>query len=266
MSLELIHFPDFKNSFFGQEFSEPLLEALTTVRDELSCKYISYVEIKSPADNGHAAKQDLMVITTVPNEWAVHYSDRNYYDVDPFFDKKASHFQTDKNNLITQIYNETYADPEVSEFIADLLHYQLGQIYLVVATRSHNGERTYGLFSFDESNTDVESFIRLNSKRLRGAVALLHEAVNASFLPCPVKSNNATLVTLTPREVDCLRWAASGKTDGEIAEILNIARWTVVTYLQNAKIKLGCANRTSAVATAISLGVISMPDASHLKT
>jgi DNA-binding CsgD family transcriptional regulator len=50
--------------------------------------------------------------------------------------------------------------------------------------------------------------------------------------------------------VDCLRWAANGKTDGEIAEILSIARWTVVTYLQNAKIKLNCSNRTSAVATA----------------
>ena len=72
-------------------------------------------------------------------------------------------------------------------------------------------------------------------------------------------------VTLTPREVDCLRWAPRGKTDGEIADILSIARWTVVTYLQYAKIKLGCSNRTSAVAVAMSLGTIPLPDTSHLQ-
>ena len=53
-------------------------------------------------------------------------------------------------------------------------------------------------------------------------------------------------------------------TDGEIADILSIARWTVVTYLQNAKIKLNCSNRTSAVATALSLGIIEMPGTEHL--
>lgn len=69
---------------------------------------------------------------------------------------------------------------------------------------------------------------------------------------------------MTQREIDCLRWAANGKTDGEIAEILNIARWTVVSYFQTAKIKLNCSNRTSAVATALSLGIIDMPAVGHL--
>lgn len=61
---------------------------------------------------------------------------------------------------------------------------------------------------------------------------------------------------LTPREIDCLQWAASGKTSSEIGHIMSIAESTVVAHLTAAQRKLNASNRTHAVAKAIFLKYI----------
>jgi DNA-binding CsgD family transcriptional regulator len=53
---------------------------------------------------------------------------------------------------------------------------------------------------------------------------------------------------LTPRESECLRWVADGKTDVEVGKILAISPRTVRFHINNAKIKLGVATRIQAVA------------------
>jgi DNA-binding CsgD family transcriptional regulator len=62
---------------------------------------------------------------------------------------------------------------------------------------------------------------------------------------------------LTPREVECLKWAADGKTEWEIAAILNVSEHTADKHLANAHRKLGAASRAQAVAHAIRWGLIS---------
>lgn len=61
---------------------------------------------------------------------------------------------------------------------------------------------------------------------------------------------------LTEREMDCLHWAAAGKTDWEIGCILTIKETTVRTHLENARRKLDAGNRTHAVAEAFRLGLL----------
>jgi LuxR family quorum sensing-dependent transcriptional regulator len=56
---------------------------------------------------------------------------------------------------------------------------------------------------------------------------------------------------LAPRERECLKWVASGKTDWEISQILNISEQTVHGYVQNALLKLGARTRAQAVALAM---------------
>jgi len=57
--------------------------------------------------------------------------------------------------------------------------------------------------------------------------------------------------SLTPRERECLKWVAAGKTDWEISQILNISEQTAHGYVQNALIKLGARTRAQAVAQAM---------------
>jgi len=62
--------------------------------------------------------------------------------------------------------------------------------------------------------------------------------------------------TLTPRERECLEWAASGKSDWEIGEILSISERTAGAHIERAKLKFGVATRVQAVVLALQSGVI----------
>jgi LuxR family transcriptional activator of conjugal transfer of Ti plasmids len=55
-------------------------------------------------------------------------------------------------------------------------------------------------------------------------------------------------VALSPRELECLEWAAAGKSAWEMGKILNISRRTAAFHLENAKAKLGVHSICQAVA------------------
>lgn len=63
---------------------------------------------------------------------------------------------------------------------------------------------------------------------------------------------------LSKREVECLRWAAIGKTDLEISMIMSRSRATVRFHIHNAATKLNSVNRSQAVFKAAQLGYISL--------
>lgn len=63
-------------------------------------------------------------------------------------------------------------------------------------------------------------------------------------------------VTLSAREVEVLALVARGKTNAEIASSLYISEATVKTHLLRAFNKLGVSDRTAAVTTAMSLGLL----------
>lgn len=63
---------------------------------------------------------------------------------------------------------------------------------------------------------------------------------------------------LSKREVECLRWAAIGKTDLEISMIMSRSRATVRFHIHNASTKLNAVNRSQTVFKAAQLGYISL--------
>jgi DNA-binding response OmpR family regulator len=58
-------------------------------------------------------------------------------------------------------------------------------------------------------------------------------------------------IALAKRQVEALTWVARGKTSEEIARILGVSKPTVEFHVNNARIKLGVATRSEAVAKAI---------------
>lgn len=65
---------------------------------------------------------------------------------------------------------------------------------------------------------------------------------------------------LSPRERECLLWAARGKTYAETAIILGISFGTVKTNLDIARFKLNSATLPQATATAVAYGIITDTD------
>lgn len=63
-----------------------------------------------------------------------------------------------------------------------------------------------------------------------------------------VESEKRSRVVLTGRQRECLTWAAQGKTDWEISEILDLSRRTVQEHLGRCIAKLQAMNRAHAIA------------------
>ncbi|CAN7377042.1 LuxR C-terminal-related transcriptional regulator [Pararhizobium sp. LjRoot255] len=61
---------------------------------------------------------------------------------------------------------------------------------------------------------------------------------------------------LSAREIECLRWAAAGKSSDEIAIILGISVYTVSSYFKTATRKLDAVNRMQAIARALRMKLI----------
>jgi DNA-binding CsgD family transcriptional regulator len=61
---------------------------------------------------------------------------------------------------------------------------------------------------------------------------------------------------LTPRELECLRWTALGKTTDEIGELISRSGETARFHLKSAIRKLGASNRIHAVARAAYYGLL----------
>jgi len=69
-------------------------------------------------------------------------------------------------------------------------------------------------------------------------------------------SGIANHCTLSKREVECLTWAARGKTDSEAAQIIDISGSTVRFHIVNASKKLGSTNRAQSIFKATQLGYL----------
>lgn len=81
-------------------------------------------------------------------------------------------------------------------------------------------------------------------------------SIHIAAINSALKDNQAVTQKLTGRELECLRWAAQGKTNWEIGQILEVTKRTVVFHLQNSAKKLQTSNRYHTVARAISLGLV----------
>ena len=67
---------------------------------------------------------------------------------------------------------------------------------------------------------------------------------------------SAAAPSLTPRELETLRWTMEGKTAWEVGNLLGITERTAALHVNNATHKLGCVNKHQAVLKALRLGLI----------
>ena len=82
------------------------------------------------------------------------------------------------------------------------------------------------------------------------AVAFLYGVACRAAAPL----HDVPLAGLTPREGDVMHWLSRGKTDAEIAALLEISPRTVHKHLEHVYVKLGVETRTAAVVRALAMG------------
>lgn len=109
---------------------------------------------------------------------------------------------------------------------------------------------TQGARGYLTKNTGAEEFTEALRKLFENGFFYPRQAAD----PVPARSTHR----LTPREVEVLRALATGKSNKQLAPLLNISESTFKTYLRNINEKLHVRTRGEAVRRGIELGLIEM--------
>ncbi|MDI1296802.1 MAG: helix-turn-helix transcriptional regulator [bacterium] len=164
------------------------------------------------------------------------------YESDPFWVNAAAIHTRAHNPLLEQI-DLSHFDELVNarSVICVPVHLPFGQIGVVSFSPMDEGRedlsREFALYSDQleyHSRRFITGYSRVTSQR--------------RWIP--------TNCRLSKREVECLRWAAVGKTDVEIAMILARSCATVRFHIHNAATKLEAVNRSQTVFKATQLGYL----------
>lgn len=164
------------------------------------------------------------------------------YESEPFWCNADGAHTVSHNRYLTELSFTDFAQfVSVSALIVVPAHLSFGQI----AAASYS--------PVDRSRSDLSELFAEHGDFL-GAVTrrFLASYVGAMRTRQWIPSD----CRLSKREVECLRWAAIGKTDKEISMILALSHATVRYHVQRAGEKLNAVNRSQAVFKAGQLGYL----------
>ena len=169
------------------------------------------------------------------------------YETEPFWCNAEGLFSRQKNPYLDNLDLKSYFDSRQFQKAAIVIpvHLPFGQI-------SANSFQSY-----DEGVTDLSvpflqyaNFLSLLVRRFISGYAMAVRKTRRIPSNC----------ILSRREVECLRWAAIGKTDKEIGMIISLSHATVRYHIHRAGEKLNSVNRAQTIFKAGQLGYLGAND------
>jgi len=145
----------------------------------------------------------------------------------------------------------------------DMLDHVVPRIDPLATSSGSGSEKSYIRTVWDAAGKGV-SFFSLSGKRInssgRTAAIMdlmtphLHKAL--ARVVCGDKSEATSCSVLSPREKAVIDWLRKGKSNPDIAAIMDISERTVKFHISNIMQKLDASSRTHAVAIAIEQGLL----------
>lgn len=185
--------------------------------------------------------------TTYSNAWQSHYFAQDYVSVDPVL-------RTSLLGILPVDWRYLdRRDRRVRRMFGESTEFGLGNQGLSFPIRGLGRETA--LFSINAHMSDAEwnRYVRHYMRDFQLIAHYLHNQVVERL-----DGHSAAVPVLSPREIECLRWTANGKTKWEIGEILAISERAAKFHLDQARHKLNCINVTNAVAKAVAMGLITV--------
>jgi LuxR family transcriptional regulator len=233
----------------GADSLERCLDLLLEAVAPLGFSSIIYDYAPVPvAHDGRMIRPNLLNVRNVPSDFAGLWCDQEYYRIDPVqqicIDCNLPFvwsFQGGDEHILERPLRREHRP--VVAYLKDT-HLSCGA---TVPIHSSDGS----LATVTAIRVDAERGFERVARRELATLSLLahfmHEAAQRGF---DEETRRCHAVSLSAREIECLRWAARGKTAEDIAEILDRAPATVCLHLNNAQHKLGAQNRAQAIARA----------------
>jgi DNA-binding CsgD family transcriptional regulator len=234
-------FADFEAPAAASGKDRQMLDMLLSIRKSTGASFVNLSAYDYRKEN-----PDTVHFVTYPMDWIAQYVRSFYSGIDPFHQvdfRRASHLD----------WRDLYSEEPAAALFRNFSEAGLGNngLSMPVQSRSETWCVLSVIFRMREGNwpeikrKNMELF-RFEADRAAERYAQLYE------------KRAPQAFRLTGREIQVLRLVALGKTDEQIATIMRIGKWTVVSHLQSIKFKLGSPNRASAVAFAITNGLIDL--------
>lgn len=183
--------------------------------------------------------------TSYPEDWMKYYTEKEYLPDDPVVIKV-------KESFAPFFWEDLEKDPTMSEYSLDILKQGaeagVRDGIAIPLYGVHNEIAGVGLARKEVDKGRDYQF-------LAGA-QLLATHFHEKFRHITRAQQNDVYAPLSKRETDVLSWAAEGKGNSEIGDILGISTETVKTHMKHCYKKLNANSRAYAITKAILLGLI----------
>lgn len=186
-----------------------------------------------------------LIQTTYPLSWLERYRDKRYERIDPVI-------RHGMNAFLPLDWRTVQDTPEVQHFFGEAREFGVYTHGLTIPIRDALNRQALFSINVDISTKNWISFLETYRSDLIYLAFLYH----TRFVELSGTALQESTI-LSKREVAVLQWAANGKTSWETSQILNLSPKTIDFYIANACKKLNVANRTQAVAAAVSRMYIS---------
>ena len=224
------------------------LRVLKSLRRKYNLEHVVYHAQHSPDREGNRP----LLVLTYPESWIKHYTSENYFAFDPVVRRGfASAIPLDWDTLDQKA-------PYTKKMFGEAAEAGLGKHGMSFPIRSANGSPALVSITSNAGDREWKEDKILIARDFQILAHYMHGKFNKLFgIVQDYK------IRLAPREIEVLQWAAEGKTNDDIATILNLSERTVRLYLDTARHKMNCLNKTHAVAKAMSLGMICYTEKRH---
>ena len=226
-------FQEFIDAIVGAEDAAGFSNALAKTASALDLSCFAYLALKSE-ENKHP-----QLISTYPSRWTAHYLHNKYQIIDPVIREALQNPEPFRWGVDFRSQTTSMAQRQLFDEAA-----QFG-IRSGFTVPIHDG---YGpiaelTLATDERRPQFEKCIDSYARVLQLMAMYFHAHLRRKL----GNEHGLDGIRLSRREVECLEWAAQGKSSWEIGCILGISRNTVAYYLENAKEKLGVRTIAQAV-------------------
>ncbi|RBP15928.1 LuxR family quorum-sensing system transcriptional regulator CciR [Roseiarcus fermentans] len=221
--------------------TDDVVDIMKDIAAEYGLSHIAYLCLAS----GKSAESNLLTsFVTFSKDWQVRYFLKQYSTIDPILEwGRAAIVPFDWETVEKD-------DPVIIEFFKDALRYHVGRNGISIPVRNRNNLNSLVSFTSDAPRPTWEAFKKHNMIRLQHLAVLIDSATSVGA-KIPVPS-----IQLSRREEQCLIWAARGKTQHEIGQILGLSPASVRSHLDTTRHKLRCLNLAHTVGVAIATGVL----------
>jgi len=191
--------------------------------------------------------------STHPRGWSALYRRAAYAAVDP----RLMHT---RHRVTPYLWDSADSDddPHERHFIREAAHFEIRS---GVAISLHDGVSGHVTLTFDSASTPITDTRRQELIAFLPDLTLIAMALHEGVLSWRVAKKTARRHAgprLTPRECDCLKFAARGMTSADIGNKLSLTERTVNFHFGRLRRKLGALNRPEAIAKGVTMGFVTL--------